>query len=170
MDTNFLRRWATPLTIGTFLLISITGILMFFEVRIGLIKVAHEWLSLLMVAAVGLHVTLHWRLFSRYFTQKPALAVIGLFGVILVASLLIQGGDERRGPPGGRASMQAVQLLTSAPLDKVAGITGNTLEGLQTRLQTQGLKLDETATSLADIARQNQRTPAEVLNSLISPK
>lgn len=38
-----LRKWATPLTIGSFLLMGVTGILMFFHLDIGLNKLAHEW-------------------------------------------------------------------------------------------------------------------------------
>ena len=166
MDTTTLRRWATPLTIGAFILMAVTGILMFFHVQLGIIKVAHEWLSWAMVIAVGLHVTLHWKTFNRYFTQKPAMAVIGLFVVIMVASMLIPGKDEeRRGPPGGQ--MQVTKVLIAAPLDKLAGVTGKTLEGLQAQLQQQGLKVDATMASLGDVAQQNQRNPVEVLNGVI---
>lgn len=36
------REWATPLTIGSFLLIAVTGVLMFFHLDSGLNKLAHE--------------------------------------------------------------------------------------------------------------------------------
>ena len=39
MDTATLRRWATPLTIGAFMLMSIAGILMFFHINPGISKV-----------------------------------------------------------------------------------------------------------------------------------
>lgn len=42
---NKLRAWVTPITIGSFLLIGVTGLLMFFKVPGGLIVIAHEWLS-----------------------------------------------------------------------------------------------------------------------------
>lgn len=169
MDMTTLRRWATPMTIGAFMLMSITGILMFFHIEVGLIKVAHEWLSWLMVIAVGLHVTLNWKIFSRYFSQKPAVAIIGLFAVLMVASMLIPV-DERRGPGGRGGPMAATQVLMNAPLDKLAGVTGNTLEDLQTKLQQQGLTVGATATSLGDVARQNAKNPVEVLNSVIAPR
>lgn len=168
MDTTTLRRWATPMTIGAFLLMAVTGILMFFHIELGLIKVAHEWLSWLMVIAVGLHVFLNWKIFTRYFSQKPAVAIIGLFAVLMVASMLIPV-DERRGPPGGRGgAMAASQVLMKAPLDKLAGVTGTTLESLQAKLQQQGLQLEVGATSLEAIAKQNQRNPLEVLNGVIT--
>lgn len=171
MDMTTLRRWATPLVIGSFVLMSITGIMMFFHIEAGIIKVAHEWLSWAMVIAVVLHVLLHWKSFSRYFSQKAAVSVIGLFAVITVTAMFINGGDERRGPPGGRpGSMAAAQVLMNAPLDKLAGITGSTLEGLQAKLQEQGLELTGATGSLADIAQKNQRNPTELLNQLIAAR
>ena len=167
MNTATLRRWATPMTIGAFMLMSITGILMFFHIQLGITKVAHEWLSWAMVIAVSLHVVTNWKVFARYFSQKAAVGIIGLFAVLLLTSMLIPGGDERRGPPG---AMQASKVLMNAPLDKLAGITGNTLEGLQVKLQQQGLKLDATMVSLDDVAKQNQRNPVEVLNGAITAK
>ena len=44
------RESATPLTIGSFLLIAITGVLMFFHLDSGLNKLAHEWLGWAMIA------------------------------------------------------------------------------------------------------------------------
>ena len=38
------REWATPLTIGAFGLMSVTGMLMFFHLDTGFNKLAHEWL------------------------------------------------------------------------------------------------------------------------------
>jgi hypothetical protein len=40
-----LRSWATPLTIGAFFLMAITGVLMFFEWNTGLTTVVHQWFS-----------------------------------------------------------------------------------------------------------------------------
>lgn len=39
------REIATPLTIGIFLIMSVTGILMFFHWDTGFNKLAHEWLG-----------------------------------------------------------------------------------------------------------------------------
>jgi cytochrome b561 len=63
------REWATPLTIGSFLVIAVTGVLMFFHLDSGLNKLAHEWLAWAMLAAVGLHAAVHFKSFSRYFTR-----------------------------------------------------------------------------------------------------
>ena len=55
MNLNPQRPWITPLVIGTFALMAVTGSLMFFHLDTGLNKTAHEWLGWAMVAAVLLH-------------------------------------------------------------------------------------------------------------------
>lgn len=41
-DTFRLKTWAGPLTIGSFVVIAGTGILMFFHLNVGVVKLAHE--------------------------------------------------------------------------------------------------------------------------------
>lgn len=167
MNMMTLRRWATPFTIGAFLLMSVTGILMFFEVRLGLIKLAHEWLSWLMVIAVGLHITINWRAFTRYLYQKSALAVIILFAVITITAMLIPN-DGPKGPRGGGGQqMQASQVLLHAPLNSLANLVSKTPEALQAQLVEQGLKVEDMDTSLEEVAHENHRNPMEVLFELL---
>lgn len=54
------REWATPLTIGLFLLMGVTGLLMFFHWDNSLQKTLHEWLRWLMVAAAVVHALANW--------------------------------------------------------------------------------------------------------------
>jgi len=48
-DQNKMREWATPVTIGAFGLIALTGVMLFFKVQYGMVKPVHEWLSWLLV-------------------------------------------------------------------------------------------------------------------------
>lgn len=162
MNTNLLRPWATPLTIGAFLLMATTGILMFFHIELGLAKVAHEWLSWIMLSAVGMHIVLNWRAFSRYFTQKVAVAVVALFVVLTLTALFIP--NDKQGRPG---PMQAVEVLLDAPLDKLAGITGKSWADLQAQLASQGLPTDDPTTSLRQLASTQQRNPMDVLGKAL---
>ena len=54
------REWATPLTIGLFILMAVTGILMFFHLDSRLNKLAHEWLGWLFVVGVVAHAAANW--------------------------------------------------------------------------------------------------------------
>jgi glucan phosphoethanolaminetransferase (alkaline phosphatase superfamily) len=163
MNTNELRKLATPLTIGSFALMATTGVLMFFHVQLGIIKDAHEWLSWLFLAAVGLHIYVNFTVFKRYFTQKPALAIMAVCLILLFAAMLFPqtGGGKRGGP------QQINRVLLEAPLNSVAALTGKTAEALQTQLQAQGLQVDANSQNLKQIADDNQRNPMEVLNKAL---
>src|SRR4029450_10400711 len=48
------RPWATKLIIGAFLLMAVTGVLMFFELEHGFVVVVHQWASwILLIGAAG---------------------------------------------------------------------------------------------------------------------
>ena len=93
-----IRAWATPLTIGAFLLSGVTGILMFFHLDSGLNKAAHEWLSWALVAGVGLHLAANFRAFKGYLKRPRAMAVVAAFAVLLGVSFLPLAGEGRGSP------------------------------------------------------------------------
>ena len=81
-----LRSWATPITIGSFVISAISGVILFFHLNIGLMKPAHEWLSWFMILGVAMHVFTNWRAFLQYFKKPIPLAVIGVFLLLTVLS------------------------------------------------------------------------------------
>lgn len=141
-----LRSWATPLTVGAFLLISVTGILMFFHLETGLSKVAHEWLGWFLVAGVAAHLWLNWRAFTTYFKRPAAVAIMGAGAVALVASLLVSGSE------GGAVPVRLVLgSLTKAPISTLATLAGTDEATLLARLAAEypGATADQ---SLADLS------------------
>jgi hypothetical protein len=77
-DQKKIRMWATPLTIGAFGLSAITGVMIFFRWDVGLVKVAHEWFSWLLVLGGLFHVIGSWQSFVRYFSKPAGKAIIGV--------------------------------------------------------------------------------------------
>lgn len=152
-----LRKYATPLTIGSFILMAVTGTLMFFHWNTGLNKVAHEWLGFVMVAAVALHVVLNWRAFSLYFKRPLAMGLMGVFVLALGLSFLPLTGQQQ-----GRPDLAAVRLVVSAPLSEVAPLLDTSVETLIARLAETGI----TATadqSLSDLTGGDTRQAAGLL-------
>lgn len=131
------REWATPLTIGSFLLIAVTGVLMFFHLDSGLNKLAHEWLGWAMLAAVGLHAAMHLKSFKRHFTRPAALAVIGVFVALLAASFYSPPGKPAKPP-----HVLAAQAVLDAPLPQVAALAGKDTQVLLAQLQAAGIAAD----------------------------
>lgn len=157
-----LRKFATPLTIGTFLIISITGILMFFHASTGLNKVVHEWVGLIMVIAVILHIVLNWRAMTGYFKRPVALTLVGASVVILGLSFMSLGSGEEG---AGRPDMVAVQLVTSAPLEELAMLLDQDTGTLMASLADQGYS-PVAGQSLSDLAGGDMRAAASLLSGL----
>ena len=109
-----LRAWVTPITIGSFLLLGVTGLLMFFKVRGGLIVVAHEWLSPIFVVGACLHIWLNWGAVRANLSRARGIIIVGLFAALLAFSVAPLKevdeiarehghGQERDRQEGGRA-------------------------------------------------------------------
>ncbi len=148
------RAWATPLTIGSFVLLSVTGILMFFHLDRGLNKLAHEWLSWALVAAVGLHVTSNLTAFKRHLMERRSQIVIGAAVLLLVLSFLPLGRAKGEPP-----ILAPVRTLAGAPLPMLAQVAGVPTDEMRARLMAAGLTPSSDTDSVrslvgSDIPRQ----------------
>lgn len=115
------REWATPLTIGVFGLMAVTGVLMFFHWDTGLNKTAHEWLGWLMVAGVAAHVAVNWPGFRRYFiTSSKGRAILAVSLLVTVGSFASLPGKGQDGLP---PQILAIKAVTNAPLTTVAELS-----------------------------------------------
>lgn len=143
-----LRAWATPLTIGSFLLMAATGILMFFELEPGLTTVVHQWFSWLFLLGAVAHIAINIRPFKNHLKSHWGRASIAAFTVILALSLtswgLITGPALKR--PIERA-------LVDAPISALAGVARTDINVLLGQLQAQGIT-STGAQSLQDLVEQ----------------
>ena len=156
-----LRAYATPLTIGTFLNMGATGILLFFHTNTTLNKVVHEYVGLVMVAAVILHVVLNWRAFQTYFKRPVALTLMGASAVMLAASFVSLG--EETG--GTRPDLAVLQMVSSASLTDLAPIMGTDAADLVARLAEQGVTATPDQT-LIDLSNGDMRGAITLLSAV----
>lgn len=163
MNLNPHRPWITPLVIGTFALLSVTGVLMFFHLDTGMNKLAHQWLSWVIVAAVCLHVLLNLPAFKRYLGQKTALTVIGVCVVALALSFLPMPGASKKAP----AYAAPLQALAKAPWPVLAQVLGQTPEALKTELEKAGLPVDSGQQNLQDLVGSDLKAQIRTLNRLL---
>ncbi|HUU24546.1 MAG TPA: DUF4405 domain-containing protein [Methyloceanibacter sp.] len=54
------KKYITAVSTALFLVVAASGLAMFFHVGEDLLKEMHEWLAVMFVAAVGLHVFKNW--------------------------------------------------------------------------------------------------------------
>lgn len=166
-----LRAWATPITIGSFLLLGVTGLLMFFRVRGGLIVVAHEWLSPIFVVGACLHIWLNWGAVRAHLSRARGIIIVGLFAALLAFSIApFKEVDEIAREHGHGQEMfarRAAKLLLQARISTVAELTGRTPRQLRDSLGRCGIRITTDDVSLADAAQQSRVSPVRALDAVL---
>lgn len=167
-----LRSWVTPITIGSFLLIGVTGLLMFFKVRGSLIVVAHEWLSPIFVIGACLHIWLNWGAVRTQLSRARGIGVVGLFAALLLLVLLPFGEAseialEHHGHGQENAARRAAEVLLEARVSAVAELTGRTPQHLRDSLVRHGVSITSDEVTLADAARLSHVSPVRVLHAVL---
>lgn len=166
MNTS-VRTWATPLAIGAFTISTVTGVLIFFDIEMGLVEPVHKWLSWLLVSGVALHVVANWKAFAGYFSRKPALAVMSAAALVTVASLMPFFGEGEEEESGKKSAIAAAKALEGASLETVALVVKTTPVELAGRLAAKGLKVNDHSMTIRDIAARNGKDGRVVLAELL---
>ena len=156
--TLSLRTWATPMTIGAFVLMSGTGILMFFGWRGGLTNEAHEWLSWLFLAGVAAHLVVNWRPLTLHLKSRWGRISLAA-GLVLLAAVAFPSGIRT----GHQLHGLVEQAVIEAPLSTLATLARIAPGELESRLKARGV----TATleqSVRQISEQNDTSEARLLS------
>jgi len=164
------RKWVTPLTAGSFLLMGITGIFMFFNIRPGLVSPLHEWLGILFVASVLLHLWLNWKPMKAHWHRPLGKALVLLFAVLTALAFVIPS-FEHEGPDGpltGRTIHVVLPALLKAPVGQLAGVAGITPAEAHQRLQAIGLKDTSDTTPLSKMAQAGGISPDKALLAIFA--
>ncbi len=154
-----LRSIATPLTIGSFVVVTFSGLCLLFHVR-GLVNPIHQWSSILFVIGSILHGAINWRPTLNHLS-KPAVAGFTLLCCLVAGVGLLPAGD--RGGNPHRVAGQTMGVLLELDLHTLAGITHQTEEDLKAKLRAQGFTFGENAT-VRQIAQASHRDPILVLD------
>lgn len=155
-----LRKWATPLTVGSFLIMSVTGILMFFHIDSGLNGFVHEWAGWAMVAGVMAHLVLNWRAFTVYFKRPAAKALMGAGALVLALSFIPATG-------GGSPVQSVMEALAHTDVQTVIALSGQDLDtGLQL-LADAGIET-QADTPMQTVTGGERRVEMQVIKTLFT--
>ena len=160
----FIRRFATPFIIAFFTISAISGVVLFFHLARGAVEEMHEWLSMVLLLAVALHLTRNWRSFAGYFTNWP-IALAAVVAVVLAVPFVAGGGEGER----GNAGFRLMAMVGSAPLTAVAPVLKTTPDALAANLRAKGYQVSSTGQSLMDIARASGKEPGAVFGAALPP-
>lgn len=114
------RKWSTPITIGSFVVISVTGILLFFHFSIGLNKFAHKWVGLVFVLFAFMHLISNFNSFINHM-KKPYSALIIYLGVLVLVLSFFQFPMINN-----PSTWVIVERLKNVPLKEVIYLSGKT--------------------------------------------
>ncbi|PTN02528.1 uncharacterized protein DUF4405 [Rhodovulum imhoffii] len=131
---SVLRKIATPLTIGTSIVVGITGVLMFLHAEPPLAELVHEWIGLAFVGMIVLHLIVNNRPLRGHLKHWPGRIAIGLGAVVLAASFL-PVVEKNKGP---RPDFALLERVEAAPLGTVAALLNENPEDLADRLRAAG--------------------------------
>ena len=103
---HWIRAYATPLATGAGLVVGVTGLMMFFHLAEGAVKELHEWLGVVAVAAVLLHVVRNWPALLAYHRRGWALwgALAGA-GCVTAGFVLVWITERRSISPRGSSTI-----------------------------------------------------------------
>lgn len=158
-----LRKFATPLTIASFTIVGVTGVLWYFHQVTGVAKWMHEVIGLAMVVIVALHVILNWRAFQTYFKRPLALVIVAL-GLVLTMGAYVWPDDQaaRGGPP----NMAAVGPFADETLATLAPIYNTTVEDLMARLEAAGITRATAQSTIEDLVGRTGRAQMDAFSAM----
>jgi len=151
------KTLATSLTTTLFLVIAISGIMMFFHFYNGQVKELHEILGLVFVGAVTFHVFYNFKSMKNYFTKRVFISTL-LLAVIVSSGFIIQSSTKGQSPKG-----KIIQSVLKAPLNQSFALL-NITNGKE-KLEKENLKYIETS-SIEELAKLNKTSPFEIISIL----
>ncbi|UFS62817.1 DUF4405 domain-containing protein [Sulfurimonas sp. HSL-3221] len=157
-----IKESATSLTALVFIVVGVSGILLYFHLFDVQVKALHETLGLLFVAAALLHVYFNWKGMKRYFPKKLFMGSAAVLTAISIAFI----ASAQSGP---NPKVTLIERALNAPLAVSLPLLETDLEAAETLLGDRGIALGS-ADSLAAIARVNSVSPFELVMMITAVK
>lgn len=161
MNKGNIRDVATSYTTLVFLVVGISGVMMFFKFNDMLVKELHEILGLVFVVAALLHVFVNWKSMKTYFSKKTF--IVASIITLAVSSVFIYQSSDK----GDNPKMVMIQKVLDAPLaDSFKLLNGNYDKAIG-KLKAQNITISDQK-SIKAIAQENKTSPFRVISIITS--
>ncbi len=155
------RNILSALLTVMFAIVSITGVMMYFKIRVLSSETLHIWLGFAFVVISCLHLLKNWSGFISYFKKRSTLLSI-LFGFLVILAFVVPplvSPQEKGVNPKGKI----IGTMMSAPLSKVATFV-DLDEEMMVKVLADKQILASSKQSVTEIAKANGKTNDEILN------
>ena len=149
----------TPLITIIFLVVGLSGLLMFFHVFDGYTEVVHEILGLFFVVFSVLHVILNWKALKIHF--KKRVFILSTIVVAVISILLVI--QQQKSP---KFDTILIERITNAPIEDVLKVLQVDSIVVVKRLEANGISYIEGA-SMEEIRINNKVSPKKLFDLII---
>ncbi len=153
------RSFITPLTTIIFLVVALSGLLMFFHIFDGYTEVVHEILGVIFVVFSVLHVILNWKALKIHF--KKRVFILSTIVVAVISILLVI--QQQKSP---KFDTILIERITNAPIEDVLKILQLDSIVVVKRLEENGISFIEGA-SMEEIRINNKVSPKKLFDLII---
>jgi len=159
------RNILSALLTVMFAVVAITGVMMYFKIRVLSSEALHIWLGFAFVAISCLHLLKNWSGFISYFKKRSTLLSI-LCGFLIILAFVVPplvNPQEKGVNPKGKI----IGTMMSAPLSKIAAFVDLDEEMMVKKLADNQI-LASSKQSVSEIAKANEKSNDEVLSIVFS--
>ena len=153
------RSFNTPLITIIFLVVGLSGLLMFFHIFDGYTEVVHEILGLFFVVFSVLHVILNWKALKIHF--KKRVFILSTIVVAVISILLVI--QQQKSP---KFDTILIERITNAPIEDVLKVLQVDSIVVVKRLEENGISFIEGA-SMEEIRINNKVSPKKLFDLII---
>ena len=166
---EFLRKYATPLSLVTGLAVSVTGLMMLFGIR-GEMGDLHEWIGVAFTAAIVMHIVRNWRGLGAMFKSPVAATIAGIGGLALTALIVLHLPMFQEAGQGGHGPWVIATRVADVPIATSAPALGLTPDQAVAKLRAAGVDVDGPNDTLAHIARDHGQPLPRLFAMLLSER
>lgn len=153
------RNYVTPFISLVFLVVGLSGILLFFHLFEGYIEVVHEYLGVFFVICAIFHILLNWKALKIHF--EKGIFMPALMGVLFISVALIV--LEFRFPP---ADVVIINKIIKAPIKDAFKALDINYEKASEKLKKNGISI-EGVNTIEGIWINNDTDPEEVIDMIV---
>lgn len=154
------RNIVTPYITFSFIVIALSGILMFFHVFDGYTEVLHEIIGLMFVIFSILHIVVNWKSLKSHFKKKA-------FIVSFILTLLLSTGIIIIGNGHGEHKRFIMQKLTEADIVNTCEILQIDYQEAEMILRSNNIIIGKSKT-IDGVGLKNHKCPDEILELIIN--
>lgn len=153
------RNYITPFIFLTFLVVGLSGLLMFLHLFDGYTEVVHEYLGLFFLLCAIFHIVINWKALKVHF--KKVVFLPSLFALLVVSATLVVG--EAMYPP---VDLVILNRIVKAPIKDAFRALNIDYEIAAERLKSKGISVGD-AHTIEDLWNNHGANPEEVIDLMM---